>query len=455
MSITFTRRTLAACALTGGVAAASLLAATPAMATEQHSTAAQYSTTANVTSAAAGWLSTQFAGKSDLPQPGGNHFVEDVYDGVTYLNYGENADAIFGLAAAKSGSGAISAAISYLSQQVDAYSDVSNSDGYGPYDGAVAKTALAAIVAGRNPAAFGGYNLLATLKNDECAATATTCAPGSAANIYSSTSESFVILAEARGPRAYAPSSAALNYFLSLQCADGGFTGSTSSCGSGTADVDATSYAIMALQAAGGQSTALRKAVSWLRSQEQNGSYWGDANTNSTGLAAAALAAQGVNVTSAQAWLRSQAIGAGQPGAGAISFGGTFSPSTLQGTSPSVLATAQALTGLVQGGSLATVKAEGSSAAVALRAPAVSAPTTTTPAQTFSVAAAGFVAGEKVRVTINPSSASVGAGKVAADGTATISAKTAPTTKVRTYSLLVTGVTSGLTARSTITVAAP
>jgi hypothetical protein len=162
-----------------------------------------------------------------------------------------------------------------------------------------------------------------------------------------------------------------------------------------------------------------------------------------------------VNVTSAQAWLRSQAVGAGQPGAGAITFGGVFSPSTLQGTSPSVLATAQALTGLVPGGSLATVKAKGSSASVALLAPTVSAPTATPAGQTFSVAAAGFVAGEKVRVTINPTSASVGAGKVAADGTVSISAKTAATAKVRTYSLLVTGVTSGLTARATITVTAP
>jgi hypothetical protein len=455
MSITstfFARRAVAATAamLVAGLLGASLIAGGPA------SAATKYATTTDSTAAAAGWLSTQLAGKTNLPQPGGNHLVEDEFDGVLYVNYGENADLIFGLAAAKSSSGAIAAAYKYLSSNVKAYADVTNKDGFGPYDGAVAKTALAAIVAGKKPTSVGGFNLMKTLQKDECPAAATTCTPGSAANIFAGISESFVILAEARTGGIYAPSTAAVNYFLSLQCSNGGFTAGTTACGAGAADVDSTSYAIMALQALGGHAAALTSAVNWLHGQQQSGGYWieqGIPNADSTGLAAAALAPQGVNVSTAQAWLRSQQVGAGHPGAGAIIYDGAFDPSTPTSTSFAVLATAQALTGFSSGGSLATVSATGATSQTELYAPTASAPASVAQASSFTVTGAGFVAGEVVKVVVkHPASTTVGSATVGPDGTVTVSAKLPASVKAGAFTLVVSGRTSGLSAQRPITV---
>ncbi|MDT7580050.1 MAG: hypothetical protein QOK35_1314, partial [Pseudonocardiales bacterium] len=147
--------------------------------------------------AAAGWLATQFVDDSHLPAPDGNHF--DQRFGKDYFpNYGENADVIFGLAAAKAGQTKINTAVHYLVHHLHGYTDLSNSDGFGPYDGSIGKLAVAAIVAGADPTNIDGHDLLATLAADECPSDGTTCTPGSAANIFSSVSESFVILAEAR-----------------------------------------------------------------------------------------------------------------------------------------------------------------------------------------------------------------------------------------------------------------
>ena len=68
-------------------------------------------------------------------------------------------------------------------------------------------------------------------KSDKDYTTPVCPAPGAARNIYSSISESLAILSEARGARSYgssyAPDAAAMSYFLSLQCANGGFTSDT------------------------------------------------------------------------------------------------------------------------------------------------------------------------------------------------------------------------------------
>src|SRR5262245_45505333 len=62
--------------------------------------------------AAAGWLATQFVGndKVHLPTPDGNHF-DQKFGNAYFPNYGENADAIFGLAAAKAGQRKINKAL--------------------------------------------------------------------------------------------------------------------------------------------------------------------------------------------------------------------------------------------------------------------------------------------------------------------------------------------------------
>lgn len=415
-------------------------------------------TTSNGIAAAAGWLTTQFANGSHLPAPDGDHF-DEYFGGQSYPNYGENADVIFGLAAAKSGAAKVHVALDYLEHNVDAYADISKAQG-GPFDGSLGKLALAAIVAGTDPTHFGGYNLLHELQTDECKVVSKACpVVGQALNIYASISEAFVLLAEARAGGAYAPDSDAVTYFDSLQCTSGGFTDGTTRCGSGAADIDSTSYAIMALTALGsGQSAARESAVTWLKHQEKAGGYWvsqGIPNVNSTGLAAAALAGAGVDVTSARKWLRAQQIGAGKPGAGAFAYGGSFMPSSLKGgTSPSVIATAQALPGLVTGGSLATLSAAGSAQGVSLFEPAARLSAGPAPIGSHqTVTADGFAAGETVTVVVHSTPRTVGRATVAADGSVHLT-YAVPALTTGAHTLTVTGATSGLSASAPLTITA-
>ena len=80
--------------------------------------AASAATTTDPVAAAAGWLSTQFEDGTHLPVPAGDHF--DSYFSPSYFaNYGENADAIFGLAAAKAGAAKSAVALQYLATNID------------------------------------------------------------------------------------------------------------------------------------------------------------------------------------------------------------------------------------------------------------------------------------------------------------------------------------------------
>lgn len=417
-----------------------------------------YTPTNNSTRAAAGWLATQFVDNTHLPAPLGDHFDQKL-GRAYYANYGVNADVVFGLAAAKAAAAKINVALGYLARNVDAYSDITNSDTFGPYDGSVAKLALAALVAGKDPTHFGGYKLLQTLAADECPAKATTCTPGSGKNIFSSVQESFVILAEARAGGSSAPTAQALTYLTSLQCANGGFTDKTTRCDSGAADIDATSYAIMALHAARVHGTQVTRGVAWLRGQRKSGGYWisqGVPNANSTGLAAAALQGEGVNVSSSRAWLRSQQQGAGKPGAGAIRYADKMTSTTTSATSPSVLATAQALTGLVDGGGLATLSAQGASQAVPMFAPTASVSGGAVRAgQEQTVAAAGFVAGEKVRVSIHSAPVTVAHRTAGPLGGLSATYRVPAALTAGTHSVVLTGLTSGLSVQRPISVTAP
>lgn len=438
-------QSLRTCLATVGAGLAAAAIATFALAPP--AAAAGYQVTTDPVSAAAGWLSTQFVDGSHLPTPNGDHF-DQKYGKDYFPNQGVNADVIFGLAAAKTAAGSIDKALQYLDTFADAYADLSGSQG-GPYDGAVGKLALAAIVAGDDPTDFGGSNLMATLAKDECPAASTTCTPGAAANIFSSVSESFVILAEARtAGKKYTPSTDALAYLVSLQCGSGGFTDGVTACGSGPADLDATSYALMALSAAGGHRTEIRAAVGWLKGQQESAGYWISQdipNANSTGLAAAALAGEGEDVSTARTWLRSQQVGAGAPGAGAVKYDGKMTPATTAATSPSVLATAQALIGLVEGGSLATVTARGAATAQSLFAPSATASTDTV--QTGSKQSArgvGFVAGEQVEISIQSDPVTVATPKTDAAGVVSATYTIPTSVAAGAHELVLTGSTSGL-----------
>jgi hypothetical protein len=427
-------------------------------------------TTTDPVQAAAGWLATQFEDDNHLPVPAGDHFHSSFPSNgstVYYTLYGQNADVIFGLAAAKAGGDKIATALNYLVTNADLYADFSGAQG-GPFDGSIAKMAVAAQVAavsGTTATAFGSRNLLSALKGDECTGTTPDgfggfiCVQaGAAKNIFSSVSESLAILAEARAGGPFAPSANAITYFDSLQCSNGGFTADVSACGTGAADLDATSYAIMAMSLLSGHTAQLTSAVNWLHGQQDPGGYWvsqGAPNPNSTGLAASALASQSVDVSAARTWLLSQQVAAGAEGAGAIKYAGAFAPTTTSATSTSVLATAQALDGLVSGASLATLTATGATAGTAAFAPTQTVSTSSAvQGSTQTVTASGFAAGETVEAVLHSAPVTVGSAVAGANGAVSISFAVPTSVDPGAHTLILTGATSGLSVSSALAVTA-
>ncbi|HEY2298781.1 MAG TPA: prenyltransferase/squalene oxidase repeat-containing protein [Jatrophihabitans sp.] len=417
-------------------------------------------TTTSPAKAAAGWLAQQFTDHYDYP-------------GGTYFDGGTTADSIYALAAAGVGKRQIDASIAYFKKHVDDYTSVHDTSGKpGPYDGSIGKTAVAALVADADPTRFGGYNLLHALKQDQCTSasqpkndkdyTTPVCpAPGAARNIYSSISESLAILAEARGAArygaSYAPDQAATDYFLSLQCPNGGFTSATDGSSPCTSDPDATGYAMMALQALGGQSAALDHAAHWLTSVRNSDGSWTAQhvhNVDSTGLAAAALRAHGVDISKSRAWLATQqvktgpTVGAGAT-RGALKYQGHFDASS------SIKATADGILGMVHGGSLATLSAASAapdSPVLALAAPTVRSPHVVA-GHTQTVTGTGFAAGETVAAVLAPATAPLAHAQADHNGSVTLSF-TVPPTNVGKHAITFTGRRSGLASTASFTVTA-
>lgn len=462
MTIRHRRPTFAVAAAT---VAALLVVSAPAAAAQ-----ASAATTTDPAAAAAGWLAQQFVGADHKPSPSGDHFdgsFPGTNGGTTYFfDGGTSSDAIYALAAAKAGQTKIDAAIAYFEQHVDEYTSLSDTSGApGPSDGQVAKTALAAIVAGADPTSFGGFNLLTTLKDDECTTvsgsstdfTIATCpAIGAGRNIFSSVSESLIILAEARAGGSHAPSTKAVDYLLSLQCSDGGFTVATTGGTGCTPDVDATGYAAAALLALGDQQASLGRAAAWLVAQRNAAGYWvaqGGPDVDSTGLAASALDATGADTSTSRAWLASQqmttgpTIGAGAS-RGALKFQGKFDASA------SVKATADGLLGLVPGASLATLTATGATPGAAVLA--LSTPKTASTAVRQggkqTVTGVGFSAGEKVSAQLHSSPVSLGSVTASTTGVAMVAFTVPASLAAGSHSVVLTGATSGLTSTATFTV---
>jgi hypothetical protein len=452
-------RRLGAATLALGVATSIILSAgNPASA----ATAAV--TTTDPAQAAASWLAGRLVDNTGKPSPTGNRF-EDVYGGTGYYS-GTSLDAVFALAAAGVGTAKIAAILSYAATTAAGpYANLDASqDQTGPYDGAVAKLALAATVGGGDPRAFGGRDLIATLAADKCTAVTVGSYPsvpecpaiGAARNIYSSVQEAFVLLAQARaGVVAAAPE---LTFFLGLQCPDGGFTTNTSATPTCVSDLDATSYAMFALKALGGQSTALGKAATWLAGQRNAAGYWvsqGGPNTDSTGLATSALDLSGADVSVPRAWLRSQQVTDGP------TFGPTASRSALQylGTfdpAGSRKATADAIPGLIAGANLATLTVPANATAQLPVLPASGAVTHDRVVQGRSqtVSGTGFSVGETVTAVLHSAPVTVGTVTANATGTAALTFTVPKNTAAGAHQLVLTGAASGLSATVAFTVTA-
>lgn len=354
-------------ALARGVAVASILAAlTLAPGFISPARAAS----ADPAQVAAGWLSAQLAD--------GNH-METVFSGTAYPDAGLTADVVFALDAAGVAQSAARAATTWLKGQVSSYTGDGTTESYA---GALAKLALVAEAQGQDARAFGGSDLLARLSGQLDPGTGRFEDISAYGDYSNAITQSLAILALERDATAPAP---AVDYLIGQQCPDGGVPLSfeQATCSS---DVDATGYAVQALQVAG-RTSAVDAALTWLVGQQRsNGGFGGsgptaETNSNSTGVAMVALGLGGR--TAAQGAARDYLLSlrvdcaGGAANRGAIAYsGGGFSA----GNAPR--ATSQAIPGLAAVG-LGTVSSSGATAGfptLVCTAPPVVAPVVTTAA---------------------------------------------------------------------------
>ncbi|WP_231114460.1 prenyltransferase/squalene oxidase repeat-containing protein [Lentzea aerocolonigenes] len=277
--------------------------------------------------AATGWLAGQMAD--------GERF-ETEFGGVKYPDQGLTIDAIFAFAAARNARDHSDRAIAWLAKP-DVQGAYLGTDGES-YAGAHAKLVVAARVRGKNPADFGGTDLIAGLKALQ-APSGRYSDRSQFGDFSNAFTQSYAVLA--------LKDTKATSFLAGSQCPDGGFpvTFEASPC---VSDVDATAIVVQALRA---QGRPAGNALAWLRSKQQpDGGFpsaQGGSNANSTGLAAQVLTGQ--SAVKARNYLNSLQVCAG-PEAGAIVFDASgFNKATAP------RATTQAVLGLT-GANLATLR---------------------------------------------------------------------------------------------------
>lgn len=230
------------------------------------------------------------------------HYLEQQLAATGYLlqSYGYpdpglTADAILALDAAGTGQTAAAAATAKLVADPVAYT------GFGDpkeiYAGSVAKLLNVAIAQGIDPTAFGGFDVLTTLKGLEAANGR--FSDVSAYGDYSNTfGQAFALIGLHRAGQPVSTDAKA--YLLHQQCPGGGFKLYMDDAGcakDADADPDATAMAVQALVAVGGASAEVGDALDYLTAaQGASGGVSSPAqgvNANTTGLAGQAFLAGG------------------------------------------------------------------------------------------------------------------------------------------------------------------
>ncbi len=269
------------------------------------------------TEAAGSWLAGQLVD--------GDHLASEV-GGQTYVNYGPTADVALGLLATGTAPATLEDVLAFLTDpaSVDGYTG----SGDEAYAGAVAKLGLTTTLAGLDPYAIGGTDLVATLEGLEAdtGRYRDQSAYGDFSNILG---QSFGLLFLEAAP-GVDPSDAAVQFLADAQCDDGGFPQDfgTPVCES---SIDATGMALQALVAVDATPQVRADAAAYLSAERDADGAWGDpANVNTTAYAGMGLLAQGRSVATTRAFLTdTQNDDGGLP----ISPGGDSDP----------IATAQAL----------------------------------------------------------------------------------------------------------------
>ena len=332
---------------------------------------------------------------------GGDHYV---YPGGTFFDGGNTIDGIIALSAVGTEQAQADKSLAYLSGHLG---DYFGADGE-VYAGPLAKSLLTVVVAGGDPTAFGGHDLVAELRALET--TKGRFSDQSAFGDFSNTiGQSLAVIALARAGQGINVGS--VEQLLGRQCTDGGFSGSLDTADGCTSDPDATAFAVQALLTAGtatscnGDTESLTTRAAAAASagldrlqaiQGTTGGFTsadGAVNANTTGVAAQALTAGGRTTPAADAIAFIKGLQYTDTAKPALLGGIAFSAATRSTTVPSdsdLRATPQATLGLA-GGSLVTVVAPGvEDAAPATTCPPaptrqpVVAPPTTTPTPTPS-----------------------------------------------------------------------
>jgi hypothetical protein len=247
------------------------------------------------------WLEGQFAAN-------GHHLVSGFSDEngfQTFPDIGLSIDGILALRAGGRDNAEVHAAVAYVVDSTDDY--VTGSTPGALAAGAVGKSLLVALVAHYDPTDVDGHDLEADLRSlltpsgrfsDKGFTDFQTHEPVD----YSNGIGQAIDMLALGGTEEGVPASA-LGYLKLQQCPNGGFRvilGSAQCSNNGEADVDATAFALQALLVSGEESEVHDAGVHalqyLLREQGDDGSWVdGNANANSTGLAASTLRGFGDN----------------------------------------------------------------------------------------------------------------------------------------------------------------
>jgi hypothetical protein len=274
-------------------------------------TTAQAAPTSQV-EAATSWLAGQ------LPD---DAIVKQNFGGTDYPDYGLTIDYGLAFSGSATQSGALDDVVTALADTPETFSEYTSNVGFGDRDdsqiaGATAKLATLVQQVGRDATSFGGHDLVAeteTVVVDDGAAAGRASDISNYGDNSNSLGQSFAVRALSTADSDEA--AAATDYLIKQQCDTGVFriNMSDAACGAvGGGDVvsvDTTAFAIQALVVARGAGytgadDAIAAAATYLLgAQEDDGSFLdtGAYNSNSTGLAAAALAAVGEDAAATQA----------------------------------------------------------------------------------------------------------------------------------------------------------
>jgi len=286
-------------------------------------------TTTSPAKAAGGWLARQLTG------PNRDHYSV-TFNGTQFPDAGETADGVLAMDAAKVSQTAAARMTKWLKANAK---DYATGSGFTPgtyYPGSLAKLLLVAEAQHANVRSFGGIDLVKQLRGEEQSDGAY-LNTGDKSFGSSPVAQSLAMIALSHtGSMWDWPNAKAIGWLVGQQCADGGFSSSTSSAPAKTCtDVDATAYAVQALITV--HSSAAARAVHWLVTHRNSDGGYGlttdgkaSSNANSTAVAVQALRQATWSVTSGISWLRSHQIGCSGAYSrrGAVRFAGAFNQAT-------------------------------------------------------------------------------------------------------------------------------